>query len=145
MTLRTLFNLALWGAGTAHFLLLGVGSQVPRVFDWQRELSRLSRHNQRHIRVYWAFTGLSILAFGVLTLVLHDELVRGDRAALGLAAYIGCFWLARVGVDVFYFDHADWPKGRMFVLTHVLLTLCFACLVTTYSGLVVWHLAGGGS
>ena len=32
---------------------------------------------------------LTIIAFGTLTLVLHAELLRGDRAAMGLACFIG--------------------------------------------------------
>jgi hypothetical protein len=49
---------------------------------------------------------------------LHAELLRGDRAALGIACFIGLYWTARVVVDALYFSHADWPKGREFVIGH---------------------------
>jgi hypothetical protein len=86
-----------------------------------------------------AFTVLTVVSFGVLTLALNTELLRGDRAALGLASFIGVYWVARVLVDAFYFSHTDWPKGRTFIVGHVLLTSLFWVLAVIYVGLVVWN------
>ena len=85
------------------------------------------------------FTVLTIVAFGTLTLVLHTELLRGDRAALGLACSIGLCWTARVLADALYFSHSDWPQGTMFVVGHALLTLLFLALAASYLGLFLWH------
>jgi hypothetical protein len=86
------------------------------------------------------FTVLTILAFGTLTLVLHAEILRGDRATIGLASFIGIYWSARILVDALYFSHADWPRGREFVVGHFLLTSLFAALAGSYLGLVAWQL-----
>lgn len=67
-------------------------------------------------------------------------MLRGDRVALGLAAFIGVFWTARLLVDFFYFKHADWPQGRAFEIGHALLTLLFLFLVGTYGGLLIWRM-----
>ena len=83
----------------------------------------------------------TIAAFGILTLYLHAELLRGDSAALALADFIGVYWSARILVDVFYFNHRDWPKGTAFKVGHVLLTCLFAALAIVYLGLVFWHVA----
>ena len=80
-----------------------------------------------------------IIAFGSLTVALHGELLQGDRAAMGLAAFIGLYWTARMVVDAFYFSHEDWPKGRMFVVGHALLTGLFCFLAASYLGLFVWR------
>jgi hypothetical protein len=82
---------------------------------------------------------LTIIAFGTLTLALHTELLRGDRAALGLACFIGIYWTARILVDAIYFSHADWPKGTAFVVGHALLTLLFCWLAASYLGLFFCH------
>jgi alginate O-acetyltransferase complex protein AlgI len=66
-------------------------------------------------------------------------MLRGERAALGLAAFIGVYWSVRIVVDFTYYDHKDWPSGRGFVVGHVLLTLLFAFLAVTYLGLFVWR------
>jgi hypothetical protein len=85
------------------------------------------------------FTVLTIVAFGTLTLLLHAELLRGDRAALGLACFIAIYWTTRILVDAFYFSHADWPKGPAFVVGHTLLTLLFFSLAVSYAGLFIWR------
>jgi alginate O-acetyltransferase complex protein AlgI len=95
--------------------------------------------NRKLLWVQGGFTVLTILAFGALTLALHTELLRGDRAAVGLAGFIGGYWTIRILVDAFYFSHADWPEGKRFVIGHFLLTSLFVGLATSYIGLFVWH------
>jgi alginate O-acetyltransferase complex protein AlgI len=95
--------------------------------------------NRKLLWVQGSFTVLTILAFGTLTLVLHMELLRGDRAALGLSCFIGTYWTARILVDASYFSHEDWPQGRQFVIGHILLTCLFVALAASYWGLLVWQ------
>ena len=134
-----LFNIDLWFAGAAHFLILFASFQVPYRLRWKEDLQQLIPFNRKLLWVQGGFTVLTIIAFGILTLALHEELLRGDRAALGLACFIGIYWTARILVDAIYFSHADWPKGEMFVVGHALLTLLFCCLAASYLGLFVWQ------
>ena len=133
------FDAVLWLAGAGHFLILVASFQVPFRLGWKTDLQSLMPFNRKLLWVQGAFTVLTIAAFGVLTLVLHKELLRGDRAALSLACFVGVYWTSRILVDAFYFSHADWPKGRAFVIGHILLTCLFSALAATYLGLVVWH------
>ncbi len=137
-----LFDLDLWLAGAGHFLILIASAQVPSRLGWREDLRQLHPFNRKLLWVQGGFTVLTIIAFGVLTLVLHAELLRGDRAALGLAVFIGLYWTARILVDAFHFSHADWPKGRMFVVGHALLTALFCFLALSYLGLFVWRVGG---
>jgi hypothetical protein len=134
-----LLDAALWLAGWGHFTLLLAGGQLPFRFGWKEDLARVRPMNRKLFRVYWVFILVTIVAFGVLTLVLHDELLRGDRAALALASFMALFWAIRLAADFFYFSHDDWPPGGLFRLAHVLLILLFVFLLSTYAGLVVWH------
>ena len=134
------FDCALWFAAGGHFLILFASFQVPSRLGWKKDLQSLMPFNRKLLWVQSAFTVLTIIAFGVLTLVLHQELLHGDRAALGLACFVGLYWTARILVDAFYFSHADWPKGRTFVVGHILLTSLFSVLAAIYLGLVIWHL-----
>jgi alginate O-acetyltransferase complex protein AlgI len=127
-------------AGLGHFLILAASFQVPLRLHWKEELSKLSPLNRKLMWTYGSFTVMTIVAFGILTLFLREEMVRGDRAALGLAAFIAVFWTARLLVDFFYFEHADWPQGRSFVIGHALLTLLIIFLAGTYGGLVIWRM-----
>jgi hypothetical protein len=134
------FDSVLWLAATGHFLILVASFQVPHRLGWKKDLQSLMPFNRKLLWVQSGFTVLTITSFGVLTLTLHAELLRGDRAAMGLACFVALYWTARVLVDAFYFSHTDWPKGRTFVVGHILLTSLFSALAATYVALVVWHL-----
>jgi hypothetical protein len=133
------FNFDLWIVGIGHFVILIASFQVPYRLGWKKDLKQLMPFNRKLLWVQSGFTVLTILAFGVLTLSLHRELLRGDRAALGLAAFIGIYWASRIVVDAVYFSHDDWPKGRLFVIGHVLLTSLFVVLATSYLALFIWQ------
>ena len=139
--LQRLFDIDLWLVGAAHFLILFASFQVPYRLSWKQDLRQLMPFNRKLLWVQGGFTVLTIMAFGTLTLVLHRELLRGDRAALGLACFIGIYWTTRIVVDAIYFSHADWPRGTPFVVGHVLLTLLFSFLAASYAGLFIWHLS----
>jgi len=137
-----LFNLDLWLAGVAHFLILGASFQVPYRLGWKKDLHKLMPFNRKLLWVQGSFTVLTIVAFGVLTLVLHNEMLRGEKAALALTCFIGVYWTARILVDSFYFSHSDWPTGNAFAIGHVLLTTLFVFLAASYIGLFLWHVWG---
>jgi len=138
-SIQQFFARDLWFVGAAHFLVLVASFQVPYQLRWKSDLQSLMPLNRKLLWVQSAFTVLTILAFGTLTFMLHSELLRGDRAALGLAAFIGIYWTARILVDAFYFSHADWPRGRKLVVGHILLTTLFVCLASSYIALLAWH------
>jgi hypothetical protein len=133
------FNIDLWLMGAAHFVILCASFQVPSRLHWRADLQQLMPFNRKLLWVQGGFTVLTIVAFGVLTFVLHAELLRGDRAALGLACFIGTYWSARIVVDALYFSHTDWPKGTVFVVGHAFLTLLFFVLAASYVGLFFWQ------
>lgn len=133
------FDLILWLAGAGHFVILFASAQVPSRLRWKQDLAKLMPFNRKLLWVQGGFTVLTIIAFGTLTLALHGELLRGDRAAMGLACFIGSYWTARILVDAFYFSHEDWPQGREFVVGHILLTCLFVALASSYWALFVWQ------
>ena len=133
------FDLILWLAGAGHFVILFASAQVPSRLRWKQDLAQLMPFNRKLLWVQGGFTVLTIIAFGILTLALHTEMLRGDRAAMGLACFIGSYWTARILVDAFYFSHEDWPQGKEFVIGHILLTSLFVALAGSYWGLFVWQ------
>lgn len=135
-----IFDYALWLAGFGHFVILIASFQVPGRLEWNRDLAQLKPFNRKLLWVQGGFTVLTIIAFGVLIFGLHSEFLSGDRAAMGLAVFIAVYWTARVLVDAFYFSHSDWPRGRVFVIGHILLTSVFISLAAIFAALLIWHL-----
>ncbi|BCM90862.1 hypothetical protein IAD21_02724 [Abditibacteriota bacterium] len=133
------FSLCLWLGSIGHFCILGASFQVPKRLGWHEDLPKLSRFNRKVFWTYGAFIVLCIVSFGILTLMLHGELLRGDKAAVALSMFIGVFWAARVGTDLFYFKHDDWPRGWEFEFGHVALTFLFSCLTVLFGIVVPLH------
>ncbi len=132
-------SLALWLAGAGHFCVLIASFQVPYRLRWNEDLAKLTAFNRKLMWVYGAFTVYTIIAFGVMSLLLHAEMLRGDRAALALAFFIGFYWLLRIVVDFTYYSHRDWPAGISFRIGHVLLTSLFVFLSASYLTVSAWH------
>ncbi|HVE15714.1 MAG TPA: hypothetical protein VNB29_03215, partial [Chthoniobacterales bacterium] len=79
-TLESWLSLALWLAGAGHFCLLIASFQVPHQLGWKDDLPKLTAFNRKLMWVYGGFTLLTIVAFGMLTFLLHDDFLAGDRA-----------------------------------------------------------------
>lgn len=138
-TIQHLLSLALWLAGIGHFCVLAASFQMPRQLGWAEDLPKMRPFNRKLMWVYSGFTVLTIAAFGVMTLMLHGEFLRGDRAAAVLAAFIAVYWTARILVDFLYYESADWPRGRYFAVGHFLLNALFFALAFTYWAVVGWY------
>ena len=132
-------SLALWLAGAGHFCVLIASFQVPYRLQWKDDLAKLTAFNRKLMWVHGGFAVYTIIAFGVMSLVLHEEMVRGDRAALTLAFFIGLYWLLRIVVDFAYYSHQDWPAGTAFRIGHVLLSSLFLFLSASYLSVAAWH------
>ena len=139
-TATHLLNLALRLAALGHFCVLGASVQVPRRLGWKDDLPKLTPFNRKLMHVYAGYTVFTIMAFGALTFLLHDEMLHGERAATALAVFIAIYWTARIGVDFLYYEHKDWPVGRQFVVGHALLTALFFALAFTYWSVLVLRL-----
>jgi hypothetical protein len=125
-------SLALWLAAAGHFCVLIASFQVPYQLKWKTDLAQLRPLNRKLLWVYGGVTVYTIVAFGTMTLLLHDEMLKGDRAAIVIAIFIAVYWLIRIVVDFTYFSPSDWPKGKQFVIGHILLTALFIFLSATY-------------
>jgi hypothetical protein len=133
-------SLALWLAAAGHFCVLIASFQVPYRLHWKEDLTKLTAFNRKLMWVHGAFAVYTIIAFGVMSLILHGEMMRGDRAALALAFFIGTYWLLRIVVDFAYYSHRDWPSGTAFRIGHTLLTSLFVFLSASYLSVTFWHL-----
>ncbi len=125
MSFEQLLSLGLFVAGITHFGVLLAGVQAPKQLNWAEEVPRMSRFNQKILIVYYLFTGVTIVMFGSSTLYLRDEILDKDPVASLLALAIGVWWTARILVDIFIFDHKDWPEGKKYIVGHVVLTSGF--------------------
>lgn len=135
-----LLDKLIWFAAAGNFLTMAAGIQVPKRLNWDQQLGMLTAFNRKIILNYYFYTGGVIAAWGLLTVLLHGEIIAGERAAGLLSAIIAAFWGARVLVDTFWFKHDDWPPGSELIVGHALLTTLFVCLTAAYGFFAIWCL-----
>jgi hypothetical protein len=128
----TVLQWALIAAGVLHFGLLLAASSVPHVLDWRNELNKVNSLSRQLILVHGGFIVLTIVAFGLITLVASAELVGGTFIALLLCAFIGVFWFTRLMIQLFYFDARPWLTTWWRKYGYAALYGVFAYLATVY-------------
>ncbi len=78
---RETLSLALYLAALGHFVLLIAAGQVPYRLHWKTDLAHLTDFNRKLMWTYAGTTLLTIIAFGILTLALHDAFLARDHPA----------------------------------------------------------------
>lgn len=138
--LRWYIATALWCAAAGNFGTMLAGLQVPGKLNWREELQRICSFNRKILINYYYYIGAMIASWGLLTVVLHADMMRGERAAICLAGLIAMFWTGRVFVDFLYFKPVDWPTGSDIIVGRALLSTLFIALALAYWAVVVWNL-----
>ncbi|MDB6139863.1 MAG: hypothetical protein JWO94_2935 [Verrucomicrobiaceae bacterium] len=125
-------------AGVGHFGILAASVQVPSILDWKGELGRLHPFLRRLFWVYGVFIVLTIIGFGLLTLMNTQELALGSPMARGVAALIAAFWALRLAVQCFVFDARPFLTNAWRKLGYHTLTAAFVFFTAVY-GWAAFH------
>jgi hypothetical protein len=118
--------------GVLHLGILIASALTPGVLDWKHELGRLRPLSRQLIWVHGAFIVLTIIGFGVISLIAPRELASGTMLARAVCALVAIFWLCRLGVQFFVFDARPFLTKTYLKLGYHGLTVVFLALVATY-------------
>ena len=118
--------------GVLHFFTLIASAMVPKTLDWKGELAKLMPFLRTLFWVYGAFIVLTILAFGVLSVLHPKELASGEGLARGVCAFIAIFWGVRLVVALFVFDASEFLTTWFFKLGYHVLTVTFIYQTIAY-------------
>lgn len=120
-------------SGILHFGTLLASAAVPQVLDWKGELRKLDRLTRQLIWVHGLFIVLTIIGFGMLTILFPDELAAGTPLARGVCSFIALFWAARLLIQFFVFDAKPFLTTTFLKLGYHGLTLVFIYQVMVFS------------
>ncbi len=124
--------------GVLHFGILVAGALVPVVLDFRRQLQQVSELLRQLVWVYAAFIFLSVLGFGLVSVVFAPALAAGTPLARAVCGYIAVFWLVRLVIQVFVYDArpylSNWPlkvgyHGLTVVFTYHAVVYSLAAIV----------------
>jgi hypothetical protein len=132
MTLPTLTTLLIL-AGVCHFGILIASALVPRALDWRGELARISPLSRHVVWTHGVFIVLTIVAFGLITVVNAPALAAGTALARWFCGFVAVFWLSRLFVQVFLFDAKPYLTNGFLKLGYHGLTVVFAFIGTVYT------------
>jgi hypothetical protein len=119
--------------GVLHFGTLLASAAVPQVLDWKAALGKLDRLSRQLVWVHGAFIVLVIVAFGVVSVLLPNELASGAPLARAVCGFIAFFWLVRLAVQFCVFDAKPYLHRTWLWLGYHGLTLVFAYHVIVYA------------
>ena len=118
--------------GVLHLGILIASALTPGVLDWKRELGKLRPLSRQLVWVHGVFIVLTIIGFGVISIVAPRELASGTMLARAVCAFVAVFWLCRLGVQFFVFDARPFLTKAYLKLGYHGLTIVFLILVATY-------------
>lgn len=118
--------------------ILIASAQVPRIFDWRKNLAPLPQFLRRLFWVYGVFIVLTIVGFAALTFLHAPEMVAGAPVARSLCAFIAIFWTVRLIVQFGVFKARPYLTSWYRLIGYHSLTAAFVALVLVYGWAAIW-------
>lgn len=124
-------------AGVLHLGLICAGAMMPRVVNLRQHISGLPPFIRRLFWVYYAFIGLCLVSFGVLTVTFAGTLAAGSDLARAVCAFLAVFWMVRLVAATFIFDVRPYLTSGWWRLGYQATNVAFAYLPMVYAW-VAW-------
>ena len=124
-------------AGVGQLALAVASLAIPRVMGWKEETAGLRPLTRQVFWTYAAYIWTTNVCFGLLSALAPRWLLDDAPIARAVAVYIAAYWIARLGIQFFYFDRSDRPRGRLFNLAEWALVALFAYLSLVYGALAL--------
>jgi len=124
-------------AGAGQLCVLAASVLVPLRLNWPSELKLLPRLHRQMYWVYGGYVVLSIIAFGVISLVNAQALADGSRLARSVCAYIAIFWGIRLSLQT-VLDVKEHLTAWWLTAGYVTLTILFLCFAIVYGAAAIW-------
>src|SRR5206468_3339967 len=118
--------------GVLQLSLLLASALMPFVLNWWSELRKLGRFTQQVIWVHGLFIVLVIFGLGAASILLAESLTAGTPLARALCGFIALFWLARLGIQLFFYDAEPHLTHWLFKLGYHSLTGIFTYLAIVF-------------
>jgi len=128
-------------AGVLHLGLMCAGALMPRAVNLKRHLATLPTFIRRLFWVYYAFIGLCLVSFGLITVSFAGTLAAGGGLARAVCAFMALFWTIRLIAAVFVFDVRPYLANNFWRLGYHATNVVFAYLPIIYA----WAALKGGT
>jgi hypothetical protein len=119
-------------SGIGHIALCAGSIFIPRVLKWSDHLKNLQPLLKQMFWTYAAYILVINFCFGIISLIATEELLNRSMLAKSITLFISLYWLARIGIQFFYFDKSNAPKGFIYTLGEISLIALFVFFTVVY-------------
>jgi len=127
-TLETLIMIS----GIIHLGTLLGSAQVPRELRFSEDLPKLNPLLRHWVLVAGGYIVFNIIAFGVISIVFHEELAARSVMARVFCGYVSLFWAIRLVIQLFFFDAKPYLRNAFLKAGYHGLTLVFTWQTLVY-------------
>jgi hypothetical protein len=124
-------------AGVLHLGLMCAGALMPRAVNLRANIAMLPPFIRRLFWVYYAFIGLCLASFGLITVLFAPTLAAGGGLARALCIFLALFWTVRLVAATFVFDVRPYLTNSFWRLGYQATNIAFIYLPVVYAW-VAW-------
>jgi hypothetical protein len=127
-------------AGVMHAGLLCAGALMPQAVNLRMHIAGLPPFIQRLFWIYYAFIGLCLISFGLITVTFAGTLAAGGGLARAVCGFLAVFWTVRLIAATFVFDMRPYFTSPFLKLGYNAMNVVFMYLPVVYA----WAALKGG-
>jgi len=113
-----------------------------RVFDWYNDIKKLKPLNREIAKTYGRYIQGLNFSFGLIALLLTEELQNKSGLAIGLTGLIAAYWTGKLITQFAYYPMYQIPHKMIFRIGEFAMNGLFILFTVVFIWLFVYNLAG---
>lgn len=113
-----------------------------RVFDWYTDVKKLKPLNQEIAKTYGRYIQGLNFSFGLIALLLTNDLKNQTLLALAITGLIGAYWVGKVATQIAYYPMYTIPQQPIFKIGSYCMNTLFVLFAVVYTLLFTYNLIG---
>lgn len=105
-----------------------------RVFDWYNDIKKLKPLNREIAKTYGHYIQGLNFSFGLISILLADDLQNGTGLATALTGLIAAYWTGKLITQFAYYPMYNIPKKPIFKIGEIVMNTLFV----TFAGVFMW-------
>ncbi|WP_299210044.1 hypothetical protein [uncultured Dokdonia sp.] len=113
-----------------------------QVFDWYTDVKKLKPLNQEIVKTYGRYIQGLNFSFGLMALLLTEDLKNQTPLALAITGLIGGYWVGKVATQIAYYPMYEIPQKPLFKVESYFMNTLFVLFATVFTALFIHNLVG---
>lgn len=110
------------------------------VFDWYNDVKQLKPLNQEIAKTYGRYIQGLNFSFGLIAILLTEDLQNGSRLALAMTGLIAAYWIGKVATQIAYYPMYQIPQKALFKIGSYFMNVLFILFASVFGWLFVNNL-----